>query len=218
MSHEQSSTWIKVWSEIRPEELCETLEELKRGCLKTVTEALNDVDATFKTVYSSDMRYKGQAMTLTVDFTEEELNDTTALLTVLRSKFTEMHDKQFGFSLANAELETMRLRVKTTDASEEVDIKTIEETTDSMPPERAIMMKQTISYKGEKVEATFWDRSKISKSGYKIPGPAVITEMDSNTLILPGHVGEIDSIGELVASAFMEANLNDYRQHPHLAS
>jgi 5-oxoprolinase (ATP-hydrolysing) len=134
----------------------------------------------------------------TVDFTEEELKDTNALLKNLRSKFTEMHDKQFGFSLATAELETMRLRVKTVDASEEVDIRTIEETTNSTPPESAIMMKQLIGYEGKKVEAIFWDRSKITKSGYKIPGPAIITEMDSNTLILPGYIGEIDSFGNIL--------------------
>jgi 5-oxoprolinase (ATP-hydrolysing) len=64
MSHEQSCTYIKIFSEIKAEELCASLDELKQGCLRTVTEALNDADASFKTVYSSDMRYKGQAMTL----------------------------------------------------------------------------------------------------------------------------------------------------------
>jgi 5-oxoprolinase (ATP-hydrolysing) len=64
MSVEQSCTYIKLWSDIKVEQLCESLDELKQSCLKTVTEALNDAEALFKTLYSSDMRYKGQAMTL----------------------------------------------------------------------------------------------------------------------------------------------------------
>ena len=105
-----------------------------------------------------------------MDFTEEEFIDTDTLLENLRSKFTEMHDKQFGFSLEKAELETMRLRVKAIDASEEVDIPAIEEATGSTPPESAIVMKQMIAYEGKKVEATFWDRSKSRKVDTKLLG------------------------------------------------
>jgi 5-oxoprolinase (ATP-hydrolysing) len=109
-----------------------------------------------------------------------------------------MHEQQFGFSLEKAELETMRMRAKVIDASEEVAIKPIEEGKDSTPPEGAIMMKQEITYEGNKVEATYWDRSKIMQAGIKIFGPAVISEMDSNTLILPGYVGEVDSMGNIL--------------------
>ena len=49
--------------------------------------------------------YKGQAMTLTVDFTDDDLKDTTQLLKSLRQKFGVMHEQQFGFSLETAELE-----------------------------------------------------------------------------------------------------------------
>jgi 5-oxoprolinase (ATP-hydrolysing) len=92
----------------------------------------------------------------------------------------------------------MRMRVKVIDASEEVAIKPIEKSTSSAPPEDGISFKQKIVYEGKKIEATFWDRSKITKAGIKIPGPAVVSEMDSNTLILPGHFGEIDSMGNIL--------------------
>jgi 5-oxoprolinase (ATP-hydrolysing) len=109
-----------------------------------------------------------------------------------------MHEQQFGFSHDDAELETMRMRAKVIDASEEVALSSIEKADSSTPPEDAVVMKQQITYEGKKVEATFWDRSKLMKAGIKIDGPAVITEMDSNTLILPGFVGEIDSMGNIL--------------------
>jgi 5-oxoprolinase (ATP-hydrolysing) len=198
MSHEESCTYIKVFTEITAEDLSKTLGDLKENCLKTMRQALANEEALLKVVFQSDMRYKGQAMTLTIDFSEDELEDTKGLLTSLRSKFKEAHEQQFSFSHADAELETMRMRVKVTDASEEVAIKTIAETNSPTPPQEAISFKQNIVYEGQKIEATFWDRTKITKAGIKIPGPAVVSEMDSNTLILPGHFGEIDFMGNIL--------------------
>jgi 5-oxoprolinase (ATP-hydrolysing) len=198
MSHEASCTYIKLFSGITAEDLSGSLEELKECCLKIMQEALPNAEVSFKVLYQSDMRYKGQAMTLTVDFSETELKDTSALLRTLRKRFGGMHEKQFGFSHDDAELETMRLRVKVVDGSEEVAIRSIEDSASSEPPADAVMDKQNIYYEGKHVEATFWDRSKISKKGIKIKGPAIVTEMDSNTLILPGFYGEIDSMGNIL--------------------
>ncbi|KAF2644564.1 hypothetical protein P280DRAFT_174739 [Massarina eburnea CBS 473.64] len=198
MSHEQSCTYIKLFSDITAEDLASALGGLKDSCMKTMKTQLGSEDTPLKVQYQSDMRYKGQAMTLTVDFNEEDLNNTAGLLKTLRAKFAEMHDQQFGFSLDTAELETMRMRAKVIDASEEVSIQAIAEAKDSTPPDDAITMKQDIVYEGQKVEATFWDRAKIMKAGIKISGPAVVSEMDSNTLILPGYIGEVDSMGNIL--------------------
>jgi 5-oxoprolinase (ATP-hydrolysing) len=173
MSHEQSCTYIKLFSDVKTEELGSSLDELKQSCLTTMRESFAGDPTSFNILFQSDMRYKGQAMTLTVDFAEDELKDTKTLLASLRVKFGELHEKQFGFSLDTAELEMMRLRVKVIDASEEVSIQNIEDANGVTPPEDAVMMKQDIVYNGDKVEATFWDRTKLMKKGYKISGPAV---------------------------------------------
>lgn len=198
MSHEQSCTYIKVFSDITAEDLTRTLSDLKDGCVKTMKHSLKDENAILKVVYQADMRYKGQAMTLTVDINEDDLKNTLKLLDLMRSKFNEQHEHQFGFSNPAAELETMRMRAKVTDASEDVAIKPIEKSRSPTPSQDAITLKQDIFYEGKKIKATFWDRTKITKAGIKILGPAVVTEMDSNTLILPGHYGEIDDMGNIL--------------------
>ena len=51
--------------------------------------------------------------------------------------------------------------------------------------------KRKMFYRGKSLAATVYERSRL-KSGHRIPGPAVITQSDSTTVILPGHSGEVD--------------------------
>ena len=46
-------------------------------------------------------------------------------------------------------------------------------------------------------EAMVYDRTKLL-AGNRIAGPALVTELDSTTLILPGHVGEVDRFGNII--------------------
>ena len=198
MSHEHSCTYIKVLSEITTVDLRYTLQDLKGSCMKIMRTSLASTSAPLNILFQADMRYAGQAMTLTVDFDEEQLNGALDIRDVLREKFNHAHEQQFSFSHAGAEIETMRMRTKVIDASEEVTIKVIPRAEGATPPEDAVTLRQEIVYKGQKLEAKFWDRTKITRAGYKIPGPAIITEMDSNTLVLPGHFAEVDSMGNLL--------------------
>lgn len=92
----------------------------------------------------------------------------------------------------------MRLRAKVIDDSSEVDINPIEKADSKEPPASAIVDKRKITLEGKEIDATFWNRATLNKQGYVIPGPAIITEMDANTLILPDHHGEIDNMGNIL--------------------
>jgi 5-oxoprolinase (ATP-hydrolysing) len=196
MSHEESCTYIHTFSEIDEQELKSTLNCLQEHCVATIRASLANQHAALKVTYEVDMRYKGQALLLVVGFGKDELSGP--VLNILRTRFHETHEHQFGFSRAGAAIETMRLRVKVVDDSEEVAIKPVERADNHTPPKSAIISKQEIVYEGEKVESIFWDRTQITKAGTRVPGPAVVTEMDSNTLILPGYYGEIDEIGNIL--------------------
>lgn len=199
MSHELACTYIRMFADVSASELKAEFGGLKTSCEDIMLKALSDSSATLDVSYQLDMRYKGQALTLTVAMIDKDLdNDTTGILDLLRAKFAVVHEQQFSFSLADVELEIMRLRVKITDASPEVQIQSVGEAESETPSESAIVSRSKIVCDGQEVEATFWDREKITKKGIKISGPAIITEMDSNTLILPGYYGEIDGIGNIL--------------------
>ena len=64
-------------------------------------------------------------------------------------------------------------------------------------PAEAIVSSAQVYMDGKEQEAKIYDRSKL-KSGNKIQGPAIVTEMDSTTLILSDHVGDVDKFGTII--------------------
>ena len=50
---------------------------------------------------------------------------------------------------------------------------------------------------GKDMDANLYRRDQL-KAGNKIEGPAVILEMDSTTVILSGHTGNVDKIGNIL--------------------
>jgi hypothetical protein len=50
---------------------------------------------------------------------------------------------------------------------------------------------------GRDCTATVYDRA-LLKAGNRIAGPAIVMEMDSTTVILPGHHGRVDVHGNIL--------------------
>ncbi|KAH6721129.1 Hydantoinase/oxoprolinase-domain-containing protein [Leptodontidium sp. MPI-SDFR-AT-0119] len=211
LSHEQSASYIKLLTDASPTELWESLQKLKGGCSEVMFKALGTgSSAILTTAFEADLRYKGQALTLSIPFLEEELKLEPALFVeAVKKRFDAAHEQQFSFSLPSFALEIMRLGAIVTDGSPDTEITSIETSGNAgeTPPDGAIVSRKMISTEGERLEAIFWDRAKISKCGYKVNGPCVISEMDSNTLILPGFYGEIDSYGNILIHPHESTNL-----------
>lgn len=200
LRHEQSTTFIRLVSETTASEILKQYDDLEKQGRETLQNSSGEHWPTiWKSAYQADLRYKGQALTITVDLTAEELAlDTEGWHTVLREKFDQQHQQLFTYTLPDFELELMRLGVILEDASPSIDIPQVEKAAAPEPPADAKIGEQTIIVQGEEQLATLWDRQKISKQGIKVTGPCIISEMDSNTLILPGYFGEIDSIGNIL--------------------
>ena len=52
-------------------------------------------------------------------------------------------------------------------------------------------------YEGAHHDAAIIDRNKLHE-GLEVPGPAIVSEMDSTTVILPGYRARVDSVGNLL--------------------
>ncbi|KAH8675959.1 hydantoin utilization protein-like protein A [Xylariales sp. PMI_506] len=203
LSHSQSISYIKTLSQVSLEDLKGVLEGLEEQCTSRMNEALAGSSEKKLTVaYEADLRYHGQALDITIVFTPEELSQGKDRLTkLLTQRFNATHELQFGFSLDSLEFELVRLGVTTTDASSPIVFAEISSESDGkliVPPENTIVCRKMITFEGEQVEAKYYDRASLNKAGYRIDGPAIISEMDSNTLILPGFYGEIDQIGNIL--------------------
>lgn len=152
--------------------------------------------------YEADLRYKGQALDITVSFTPEEFGKSKdELRRLLADRFNATHELQFGFSLNELEFELVRLGATAIDASSPITFAEIKSESDRelvAPPDSAILNRKTITVEGRQIEAKNYDRAVLKKAGYRVDGPAVISELDSITLILPGFYGEIDQIGNIL--------------------
>ena len=71
-------------------------------------------------------------------------------------------------------------------------------------PANATLGAQRIYVDGAHHDATVYDRAKLV-AGNVIEGPAIVMQLDSTALVLPGHDGEIDAIGNILISPRRES-------------
>ena len=61
----------------------------------------------------------------------------------------------------------------------------------------AVIQESRFYHESEWHDAKIYDRNKLH-SAHVIPGPAIISEMDSTTVILPLHEAAVDNVGNLI--------------------
>jgi 5-oxoprolinase (ATP-hydrolysing) len=214
LSHDSSESYIRLLSNTSIDDIQPKFRKLQENGVDFMKKSMpGRKNLELDVVFQVDLRYKGQALTLTVDLTEKDINlDDEKFKEILRSRFDALHEQQFTYCLENFELEVMRLGALVTDASPEMQIPRVPKAQSAEPPSDALLHKQPLTVGGKQVEASFWDREKLTQEGVEIMGPAVVTEMDANTLILPGYVGHIDAIGNIVINPVQEKK----REAPNL--
>ena len=58
---------------------------------------------------------------------------------------------------------------------------------------------QTVSLASGPAAAAIYARDRLG-AGARIDGPAILTQLDATTLLLPGQVGRIDRVGSLIVT------------------
>jgi N-methylhydantoinase A len=182
-----SSTIIMPLASASRDEVGATLAELAREAAA----AMRDVrDA--ETSYDVDLRYEGQGFELTVPLAQDEF--ATRGLEPLAERFAAEHERLFGFTL-DAELEIVNLRAIVHGPEARVATPALEPGgTDASAARRG---DTAIWVEGEERRAHVYDRA-LLRAGNRIPSPAIVAEMDSTTLVLPGHAAEVDAHGNLL--------------------
>lgn len=201
MSHELSSSFIHLLKSTTMETLREEYGALRHRCESIMKGALGLNEPALLTTYQAALRYKGQALELIISLSDVDLEQPMETFEkIVHDKFDRLHEQQFSYTLENFPLELTRLTVTVIDASPDVEIPHIPTAESEVPPKSAIIGKKKIVLQGSEYEATFFNRSAVSKAGYKLQGPCVITEMDSNTLVQPGYEAIIDAVGNICIS------------------
>lgn len=144
------------------------------------------------THYAADLRYHGQGMEIPVAMEAAELDgDALGLLT---ARFDAAHERLYTFAL-DAEREIVNLRVVVEGPLPTLDTSRLGAA--GADPAVARTGEVTIHSSGQALAAGVYDRARLL-AGHRIVGPAIVTEMDSTTLVLPGHAATVDPSGCLL--------------------
>lgn len=149
-------------------------------------------DADISAEWQADLRYNGQGLVLTVPTSREELGSEG--FDLLASRFDALHEQLFTFAL-DAEREFVNLRVVVQGPT--ADIAAARGSDAGSDPSDAFLSEHRLFAEGEYYDGKLFERSRL-RTGNVVTGPAVVMEMDSTTLILPGHHASVDAVGNLL--------------------
>ena len=188
---EASRTYVTKATNLTIEQLLADLEELR----ERASVSLNDdgiATADQEVLFQADLRYAGQAFQISMDFTLEDIQSEG--IELLTDRFDSEHEQLFTFALGeDHELVMIRAIVKArARAIAETEIGRAD-----LSLEQCKTQDTRFFYEGNWHEAVIYDRSLLHE-GLVIPGPAIIGEMDSTTVVLPGYEAQVDHIGNLL--------------------
>ena len=190
---EAARTVVRRFSQLTDAELTDLLAELAEQAATTV-EADGVPRAQHRVEYSADLRYHGQGFEVPVTIDVEAFDGKGAGLDSLRAAFNAEHERLFSFLLDN-EQELVTVRASVVGPRPDVATPTLEQ--GGADPSVAQTGTTPVWVDGGFADAALYDRS-LLKAGNVIDGPAIVIEMDSTTLILPGHAATVHPSGSLL--------------------
>ncbi len=183
---EFARTFIRTTEEIQVSDMQSVLTEL--GGEATTWMDMEGIQQQQREVsYAADMRYYRQGYEIPIQFTLEEL--ASGGLHIIEDRFSQLHEQYYGFHMQGTRIEVVNLRVIAVGKMPEPDLPEGENASDDA--KQAIVESHQVYFAGKWEPTSIYNRSKL-RPGHEIAGPAIITEFDSTTVILPGYSGQID--------------------------
>ena len=190
---ESARTVLRRFADLTGGDLTQVLTELAEDAAGRLAE--QGVPRDEQTVgYQVDVRYHGQGFEIPVDVDPAWLEHPDRALATLGERFDAEHDRLFSF-LLSVDHELVNARATVTGPKPDVAAVTLEQ--GDGDPSAAVVADTTVHVGGERVPATVYDRARL-RAGDVLTGPAIVTEMDSTTLVLPGHAATVHPSGSLL--------------------
>jgi N-methylhydantoinase A len=146
---------------------------------------------------SADLRYVGQGYELTVALPDGSIDAGTA--DGLRQGFHAAYAQRYGYADPKAEVELVTVGVSVIGAGPEVRLPEprpgTREAAEARKPDRPVYYPELRDY----VPCPIYDRARLPV-GARLPGPAVVEEAESTTVLPPGAVAEVDRWANLLVS------------------
>lgn len=188
---EAARTYLTLAADLTDDSLSADLTELaKKATASLMADGIAKEDQLI--TYQADLRYAGQAFQITIDFSETELEAKGVAL--LTEAFDVEHEQLFTFKLDGGH-EILMIRAVAQAKAQTIAERTVGDQNAKL--EDCEMQDNSFYYDGKWHEAKIYDRTKLHP-GLLLPGPAIVGEMDSTTVILPDFQATVDSVGNLL--------------------
>jgi N-methylhydantoinase A len=191
MRTETARSFSRLATETQAEELIAILDEM---AAQTRAELLSDgvPEAQIESSFEVDVRYAGQAFEVPLTISADVLR-ADGIAGILK-RFDEEHLRLFTFNMETPH-EIVNLRAVALGAS--LDLPAAQLPKGDGNPSAAKMRDHTLWMDGREQAAVIYDRARL-RQGDIIPGPAIVIEMDSTTLIESGCVATVDAVGNIL--------------------
>lgn len=191
MRTETARSWSRLAQDTKPEDLVAVLAEM---ATQVTGELLSDgvPEAEITTAFEVDVRYAGQAFEVPLTITPDLL--AAEGIAGILARFDEEHKRLFTFNMDTPH-EIVNLRAVALGRALDLPAAPLEQ--GNGDPSAAKLRDHVLWMDGREQAAVIYDRAKL-KAGDVIPGPAIVCEMDSTTLIESDCVGTVDAVGNIL--------------------
>ena len=197
---EASKTYVTLIKDTNEASLGELFNELTEKAASTLIAdgiSKDELEVTLQ----ADVRYTGQAFQLSIEISKSDFEAQG--LDLLISRFDEQHTQLFTFALDDGH-EIVMVRAIVSAASKA--LPQSKQITGSTTLLECKIADTKIYHQGEYHQAAIYERSKMGVD-LLVPGPCIVCEMDSTTVILPGYAATVDAVGNLLINP-VNANNN----------
>jgi N-methylhydantoinase A len=190
--NEFAQTLIRVTGEATGEELLGILEGLEQRAREWMADEDIAPDRQGVT-FAADMRYHGQGYEIPVPLDPDEIR--AGNLSELDARFNALHEQLYGFRMPDTAAEIVNLRAVATGDLPKPELP--ESDIEGEDASGAIVEQGEILFAGERRPTRIYDRGAL-RPGNRFAGPAIVTEFDSTTVVLPGYLAEVDRYSNIL--------------------
>jgi N-methylhydantoinase A len=144
-----------------------------------------------------DVRYLGQSFELTIDYpaSARASYGQGGLLRRISDSFYRAHLQRFGYAERSQPVEVVNLRLKLELAVDKPEV--VPETPGPAGAASAHTGDAKVIFAQGETNAAIYQRERL-RSGNRFPGPALVLQMDTTTVVPPGWQATVDPFGNLL--------------------
>jgi len=185
VKNEFAQTVVRMIGDSEPGQIGDILLRLGRDAIRWLRDEGID-EPNQRVRYEADVRYFRQGYEFSLEIDPNRV--ASGGLDDLAARFGLAHERLYGFRL-DQPVELVNLRAIGTGMIHKVEFPKFGR--EGPDPSAALVEQQRVYFHGQSLSANVYDRN-LLRAGNRIRGPAIVIQMDSTTVIHPGHVGIID--------------------------